>query len=390
MRNLLLTASLALCAFASAALALAPQTNPNANPLTGANMPAQAAPAAPTGAPPVDATGMIDSLPPIKVTPEVLDLGFMAPKAGGKGTVQLLNVGDKPLTIAAVTPSCKCTTTSQLAGTVIEPGKSVPLEAVLEGASMPQPHRASIRVLVDGYAKVLEIQLRGETAMPLRCVPGLINAVEDKPHQGRFVVESLDKKPFTICAMAGRVPDCIGWQPGDPPRNSYLVRFDLDSYQPTFPAFLVLETDRADCPVVNIWVRSRDTMRQSVLRMKEYEVNLGRVPMGGSSDAAVEMEDPGEEILAIESLSPEMQAEMTGQTTDGKLRKVTFRITPKGPQQGLLYGKIKLYTREKEQPLVVFGSVRPEGATGCTGCRADKPDAPAAPAAPASATPATK
>ena len=131
-------------------------------------------------------------------------------------------------------------------------------------------------------------------------------------------------------------------------------------------------------------------MRQSVLRMKEYEVNLGRVPMGGTAEASVEMEDPGEEILAIESLSPEMQAEMTGQATDGKLRKVTFRITPKGPQQGLLYGKVKLYTREKEQPLVVFGSVRPEGATGCVGCRADKPDAPSTPAVPAQPAPATK
>ena len=389
MRNPLFTACLALCALPSAALALAPQSNPNGNALTGANMPAQAAPTE-AGAPPVDATGLIDSLPPIKVTPEVLDLGFMAPKAGGKGTVQLLNTGDKPLKIAAVTPSCKCTTTSQMAGTVIEPGKSVPLEAVLEGAAMPQPHRASIRVLVDGYAKVLEIQLRGETAMPLRSVPGLINAVEDKPRQGRFVVESLDKKPFTICAMAGRVPDLIGWQPGDAPRNSYLVRFDLDSYQPTFPAFLVLETDRADCPVLNIWVRSRDTMRQSVLRMKEYEVNLGRIAMGGTAEASVEMEDPGEEILAIESISPELQAEMTGQTADGKIRKVSFRITPKGPQQGLLYGKIKLYTREKEQPLIVFGSVRPEGATGCVGCRADRPDAPAAPAAPVQPAPATK
>ena len=71
-----------------------------------ASVPVQAqAPAAP----PIDTTGTIDSLPPITVEPPVLDLGFMAPRAGGKGTVMLRNTGDKPLTISAVTPSCKCT-----------------------------------------------------------------------------------------------------------------------------------------------------------------------------------------------------------------------------------------------------------------------------------------
>jgi hypothetical protein len=159
----------------------------------------------------VDTSGVIDALPPISVEPPVLDLGFMAPRAGGKGTVVLKNTGDKPLTIAAVTPSCKCTTTSNLAGTILKPGESAPLEAALEGAAMPQTHRASIRVLVDGYAKVIEIQLRGETAMPVRAVPAIINAVENKPRQGRFIVESVDKKPFTVCAIGGRVPEFIGF-----------------------------------------------------------------------------------------------------------------------------------------------------------------------------------
>ena len=39
---------------------------------------APAAPAAPV-APPIDASGVIDSLPPISVEPPVLDLGFMVP-----------------------------------------------------------------------------------------------------------------------------------------------------------------------------------------------------------------------------------------------------------------------------------------------------------------------
>jgi hypothetical protein len=355
---------------------------------------APAAPVAPV-APPIDASGVIDSLPPISVEPPVLDLGFMAPRVGGKGTVILKNTGDKPLTIAAVTPSCKCTTTSSLAGTVLKPGESAPLEAVLEGASMPQPHRASIRVLVDGYAKVLEVQLRGETAMPVRAVPPIINAVEGKPRQGRFIVESVDKKPFTICAIGGRVPEFIGFNAGEAPRAQYLLKFDLDTWSPEYPAYLAIETDRADCPIFDVWVRSERTIPSSAFRMKDYRINGGRIDVGGSVDVSLEMDDPGEEILAIESVSPEVQVQMLGQQVEGKLRKVSARITPKSPREGLLYGVVKLYGREKEQTLTFFASVRPKAATGCAGCNPvqgppskSPPPMPATP--PASAVPAER
>jgi hypothetical protein len=332
-------------------------------------------------------SGTIDSLPPLSIQPPVLDLGFMAPRIGNKGTVTLTNTGTTPLTIAAVTPSCKCTTTSALAGTVLQPGQSVPLEAALDGASMPQTHRASIRVLVEGYAKVAEIQLRAETAMPVRAVPPIINAVEGKPRQGRFVVESIDKKPFTICAVGGRVPEFIGYNAGDAPRAQYLVKFDLDTWQPEFPAYLAIETDRADCPIFDIWVRSERTIPTSAFRMKDYRVNAGRIDVGGSSDVSLEMEDAGEDILAVESGSPEVQVEMLGQKVDDKVRKVSVRITPKSPREGLLYATLKLYGREKEQPLTMFASVRPKGAAGCIGCNPVQGPPAKAPPAPTPLTP---
>jgi len=381
--------------FTALSLCLAPAGPTMAQAPTAPTAPAApAAPPAPT-TPPIDASGVIDSLPPISVEPPVLDLGFMAPRVGGKGTVILKNTGDKPLTIAAVTPSCKCTTTSSLAGTVLKPGESAPLEAVLEGASMPQSHRASIRVLVDGYAKVLDVQLRGETAMPIRAVPPIINAVEGKPRQGRFIVESVDKKPFTICAIGGRVPEFIGFNAGEAPRAQYLLKFDLDTWSPEYPAYLAIETDRADCPIFDVWVRSERTIPSSAFRMKDYRINGGRIDIGGSVDVSLEMDDPGEEILAIESVSPEVQVQMLGQRVEDKLRKVSARITPKSPREGLLYGLVKLYGREKEQTLTFFASVRPKAATGCAGCNPvqgppskSPPPMPATP--PASAMPAER
>jgi hypothetical protein len=347
----------------------------------------QTAAPVPAAAPPIDTSGTIDSLPPLTIQPPVLDLGFMAPRIGNKGTVTLTNTGKTPLTIAAVTPSCKCTTTSTLAGTVLQPGQSVPLEAALDGVAMPQTHRASIRVLVEGYAKVVEIQLRAETAMPVRAVPPIINAVEGKPRQGRFVVESIDKKPFTICAVGGRVPEFIGYNAGDAPRAQYLVKFDLDTWQPDFPAYLAIETDRADCPIFDIWIRSERTIPTSAFRMKDYRLNAGRIEVGGSTDISLEMEDAGEDILAVESGSPEVQVEMLGQNVDAKVRKINVRITPKSPREGLLYATLKLYGREKEQPLTMFASVRPKGAAGCVGCNPVQGPPAKAPSAPTPVTP---
>lgn len=333
--------------------------------------PNPAASAAAAGAPSAQvglAGGAKDELPPIRLTPGVLDLGFMAPRAGGKGTVTLTNTGSAPLTIAAVTPSCKCTTTSALAGTVIAPGASQTFEAVLEGASMPQTHRAVIKIAVDGYAKVLELQLRGETSMPVRCVPSILNAVEGKPRSGRFVVESVDGKPFLICSIGGRRPEFIGWAEGDAPKSQYLVRYDLDSWPDGHPAYLAIETDRADCPILDIWVRTEGTIPRSVFRMKDYRINAGRIDLGGAAEVTVEMDDPAEDILAAEAVATDAQVEVLGQETKDGIRAVRLRIVPKGPRTGLVYTPVRLYGREREQMLTLFATVRAPGATGCVGC----------------------
>lgn len=318
-------------------------------------------------------------MPPIRLEPPNLDLGIVAPKVTAKGRVLMHNTGKTPLKILAVTPSCKCTSTNQLAGSVIEPGKYAELEVALQPVSMPQTQKASVRVLIEGYGKILEIPLRGETAMPVRAVPSIINAVEGKARQGRFLVESIDKKPFTICAVGGRKAEYVGFNPEkDAPRNSYLVKYDLDTWQPSFPAYLVIETDRADCPTFDVWVRSENTIPRKGFAMKDYRVNAGRIDQGGTSEVTVEMDDLSEEVLAVECESDQLAVSLQGQSTDGKIRKVVLQVVPKGPVQGLVYAPFTMYGRTIEQPLVIFGTVRPKDATGCAGCNPADPPRPAA------------
>ena len=348
--------------------------------------PAGTAPGAPRVVVP---EGMNAGAPPLRAEPVVLDVGFMLPKVGGKGTFTLTNTSDAPITIAAVTPSCKCTATSKLAGTVVAPGKSVTLDAELEGVSVPQIHRAAIRVAVDGYALPLELQIRGETARAVRAVPALINAVEGKPRQGRYVIESLDGKPFRICAISGRIPDYIGFTPGDAPKAKYLVKYDLDAWVPSFPTCLVVETDHPECPVFDVWIRHETTIPVPGFRMKEYRINSGRIDVGGSAELVVEMDDSGEEILAAESMSPALRVDLVAQSVVDRTRRLNLRIMPTGPRTGGFSENFKLYGREREQPLLVYGSVRPAGSTDCTGCEAAAPAIQAVPVPGTPAAPAT-
>lgn len=344
------------------------------------------------GGPPTVAPGadVIDALPPLAVSPATLNMGTALPMQGMRGSAELRNVGDRPLKILAVTPSCKCTTTNNLAGTVIMPGQSVELEAELEPVPMPQIQRAELRILVEGYGQIISLPLTGEVTLPIRTNPKLINAAGNGPREGRVVIESMDQKPFTICSVGGRKPEFLGYDPAtQEPRSSYLIKYNLDTWSPTFPAYLVVETDREDCPVLDIWIRHETTIPRPGMRMVDYRVNAGRVDLGSSTEVVVETREPVEEILAVESLTPDVGIDLVRQEADANGRKIFLKVTPRNPQGGLFYTQFKLYNRDKDQLLTLFGTARPAGAKGCVGCVAVDPPAPRAPSAQEGAAPTT-
>ena len=74
----------------------------------------------------------VATLPPIRVTPGVLNWGDVLPGETSDGSVALTNMGTTPLKIITVQPGCKCTTTNGLDGAVIAPGESRDLVASLD------------------------------------------------------------------------------------------------------------------------------------------------------------------------------------------------------------------------------------------------------------------
>lgn len=309
--------------------------------------------------PAVDEDGSVDSLPPLQAEPPVLDFGFIAPRAKAPGVFKLWNRGTKPLRITAVQPSCKCTTTNDVTESDIAPGAFVELKAEFEAANAPQPRKATIKVLVDGYQRVLELEMRGEVAYPLRAVPGYLNVVEGQNKQGRFVVESTNKMPFRICNIHGEKPDYINFDPAtDEPRSSYLVRWDVTKFGSKLPGHMVIETDRAECPILPVRIRHESTIPRPVFRLKEYSINLGRFDPTQSVDTEIIMEDPGEPILTVAANSESVRAEMTSsELIDGQLH-LKVRITPKADFEGLLSFPLIIYSPTREMPVDTFGVVR--------------------------------
>ncbi len=330
--------------------------------------PAPAAPAAAPAqtAPPVGEDGMIDGPPPIQAEPPVLDFGFITPKSESKGSFKLWNRGTTPLTILAVQPSCKCTTTNDLADSVIKPGEFAELQAALDGAPLPGPRKANIKVLVDGYSRVLELELKGEVAYPLRAPPGYLNVVKGQEQKGRLLVEAIDKKPFRICNIQGEKPEYIGFDPErDEPRSSYLVRWDISKFGDKIPPYWIIVSDRDDCPILPVRVRHESTIPKPIFRLKEYSVNLGRMEPGKPTEVEILMEDPGEPIIAAAVEHESFRAELVGsEMVEGTLH-VKVRVTPRPEFEGLATFPLTLYSGTKEMNIAAFGLSRASGKSNC-------------------------
>jgi hypothetical protein len=314
-----------------------------------------------------------DETPPIVLDPPVCDFGFVAPSASPKKTVKIKNTSDKPLLILASQPSCKCTTTNDISGEEIPAGGELELEVQMTAQSSPGTKKAEIKLLFDGYARVVNIDMRMEVSLPIRLQPSFINAVKGQATTGRFVVESLDRQAFSIGAIHGRPVRYVGFDPTkDAPQSQYLLEYDVADWQSQeLPLFLLMETDRADCPIVDIRLRTESTFPKPVLKMQDYRHTIGKVEQGGSAELTFEISDlpESEPVVSAGSMMPGAKLEILETTKEGIMTKIRTRFTAPKDFVGILYAPITLYTTRRQQGMFVWGLVTPPGFTGMMGTR---------------------
>lgn len=304
------------------------------------------------------AQAFVPGPPPLRPEPVALDFGFLAPGEDRSGEVTLTNTSGRPVTILAIQPTCTCTTTSNLTGTVIPPGGTAKFDAKLGASVVPGPRKATVKILAEGFGQALELDVRGEVAMPLRAVPSAITPPPGGPGKGRFVIESVDRKPFRVLSCGGEPPVFLGFDPSkDQPKATYVLRYDLESLpRERWPAFWVVETDRADCPVLGLKVRDERFVQRTELKMREYALNLGVLEIGADKEIPVDLleaiaGDTGVEaadglIVRVARVDP---------LSDGS--RVLLQVRPPG-RAGAFVTTLKLRNGSREQVLRVYGVAR--------------------------------
>ncbi len=318
---------------------------------------------------------VLDDEPPLELVPPVLDFGVVAPNATSQGAVRLFNRSEEPMLILAVEPSCKCTALDDIAGRTIAPGESIELNAVLDASPNIGPKNASIKILVDGYPVVKLLNIKAQISLPVRPIPALINAVRGQNRQGRIIVESIDDQPFSICSFHGDSPTYLGFDPtSDEPRSKYVLTYDLDAIAEPYPRYLVIETDRPDVPVVDVYLRHESTLpkiNRRLMMSGGYRFPIGRIEQGQSTEIEIPFNSPASPISTMISLLPGVRVDLMGtrdeETADGIITNALVKITPAADFKGLLYAPLEAMSATGDVAgFDVFGVVVPSG-DSCAG-----------------------
>lgn len=99
---------------------------------------------------------------PVEISPATINLGTVQPNDRKPATAQIRNVGTDPLTIRSTRANCGCTTVD-MAGTVIAPGRSVPIEASFRSSTIGS-QTATITVLFEGYDEPERVTINANVA----------------------------------------------------------------------------------------------------------------------------------------------------------------------------------------------------------------------------------
>jgi hypothetical protein len=237
---------------------------------------------------------------PIVVMPGTVMLGFIEPRSSVTREVPLRNTSDKPVRILKAVPSCTCTTLD-VTGKVIPPLGELLIPITMKVSSATGIKTANVQFVLEGVPTVLMVAMQGEVTYPVRAlqldpktdtrVPYVDAFTDASKVKGVIEVVATDGKPFTVTGVQGAPPKYVGFNPAvDAPRTSYMVEYDLSGIEcAKMPPYLIVSTDRADAPVIDMRVRHACTRIDPVIPFAEFRTNLGAVKPGSTSDYDFEL-----------------------------------------------------------------------------------------------------
>ena len=327
-------------------------------PAAGAAATANTSPAAnAAGSPRIVETA---SAGPIVAQPASVDYGIVAPRTLIETEITLTNTLDRPVRIMAAQPTCTCTTVD-VTGEVIPARGTLKMPMGMQTSAAVGLKSAAVTLLFEGIDTPLRVQISAEVAYSVRAVPvPFIDALAPERLRGTFELESVDGEPFEVIAVQGQAPAFEGFDPAtDPKRNRYRLAYDFTGLDcPEFPKYLLVQTDREDCPLVDLRVRHQCTRIQPGLSLAEFRAMTGRIPPGESGEFTIEIKNMGRaRVDQVFTISPDATVELVGQEADGSSVLCTVRVTPRPGYGGLLQLPATFVAAGNTAELLVFGLV---------------------------------
>ncbi|MCH2162521.1 MAG: DUF1573 domain-containing protein [Phycisphaerales bacterium] len=328
--------------------------------------------------------GMLSTSTPqggtLVITPAKFDFGDVGPGTMHPATFQLTNNGRSPLRIDSATPSCTCTTITDLAGTELAPGSTVQLEAALESPKQPGEKSAKVFVRLSGVEQPLIVEIVGNVTLPIRAEPAFADALKGKT-SGTIMLSSIDGKPFKVLSSNGGQPTFIGYNAAkDPPQSRYAVAWSIMGMAcEAMPRWWVFETDRADSPLVPCRVRNdctgskRDMGRyQRHWIFSDQLLDAGTVRAGVPFTVKVDLEyynprqagavtQPAWSNRLSASVATSAASVSLSRATpiDGKNVQIELQVVPSKGFSGLLYLPVQVSSATGSGPVDVIAKVVP-------------------------------
>ncbi|MBL9121440.1 MAG: DUF1573 domain-containing protein [Phycisphaerae bacterium] len=307
---------------------------------------------------------------PVRAEPTKINFGIKSPGSTADSTVKLVNLLDRPVKILNAVPSCQCTGVD-ITGKEIPANGSIEFPISIKLSKAPVKKMADLKVMFEGFPRfVLRIELEAEVAYPIRATPGFLDVQQQvnppMPLSGTFTLAASDGKPFSVIAVQGGPPALIDFTPGtDAPRAAYTLRYDFtaaaDPNAGKFvPPYLIIETDRPDCPIIDLRVRHETTKISPKLKVHEYRSTFGRIAPGTSGEFDLEIENmKSQRVTGIKSLSPQAVVELVDQVADDKGSvSIKVKVTPTAGATGLLFFPIEISAGAISTRHLVIGAVR--------------------------------
>lgn len=321
---------------------------------------------------PTDGQQVRRMIPPLKASPEKVEMGVIRPHGKKTGTITLTNTGAETINIARVNSSCSCTV-AELPKRTLAPGESVELTATLDAGEFIGSMQRTVRVYVEGYAPPFEVWVTADVAYDIKADPVFVGAFQSDT--GEVRVTEINGKPFNILSVNGAPAVFKDFDAAkDSPKSEYSLVWNIRGVDSKdLPLWWVVETDHPDAPVVDLRVLHPAIMpRPDPRRAWQLGADrsmLGYVTPGQPSTFTINVkerrrseDEPGMPTVSGKSEHLKFSLVKSERTDEGYAFEVTVVGTLPANGSTLINEPVTIKWRDTEETYWVFGrlAMRPD------------------------------